>query len=154
MYGKDTNDGMEWHKFMLKKCYKPYTDFHGCKIDEREAKLQKMRDEFGEEKFERSEAQVKAMLARKLGPKYAEKVWDYKNDYNMRFKELRKAVDEELGVVRDGQEVPDFENQMAKTPEKLAEKPQDTPKPEENKSKFKGWWSEPESRFKKTQRDS
>lgn len=157
MYGKDVNNDMEWHKFMLKKCYKPYTAFHECKIDEREKKLQQMREEFGEEKFKKSEAQVKAMLAKKLGKDQAEKVWEYNKDYNSRFKELRKAVDEEMGVVRNGQEVPDFESQLEKAPAKSKETKQKDQQAHvaesSSESSFKGWWSEPESRLKKKKQE-
>jgi hydroxylamine reductase (hybrid-cluster protein) len=137
---------------MLKKCYKPYTDFHGCKIDDREAKLQKMKEEFGEDKFNRSEAQVKAMLAKKLGKEQADKIWDYQKDYNSRFKELRKALDDEMGVIRDGQKIPDIDyHAVTKTPATATggEQPKTATSHQESESGFKGWWSQPESRFKK-----
>lgn len=150
MQGGDVTDGATWHKFMLKKCFAPYTDYHGCRIDQREAKLEKMRTAFGEEKWQESQEQVKTLLKAKLGDDKGEKVWEYRNSYNQRFKDLRKAVDEERGIVRDGKAMPDLNAPPIADPVAETSPPKEEPPSEEKgQSGFKGWWSEPESRLKK-----
>ena len=151
MQGGDVTDGATWHKFMLNKCFAPYTDYHECRIDQREAKLEKMRAAFGEEKWQESQEQVKTLLKAKLGDDKGEKVWEYRNSYNQRFKDLRRAVDEERGIIRDGKVVPDLDASPIADPV-VAEKPtpkEEPPSEEKPQSGFKGWWSEPESRLKK-----
>jgi hypothetical protein len=139
---------------MLDKCYVPYTDYHECRIDEREKNLEKLRAQVGEEKHLESVQKAKEVLAQKVGNEAAEKIFSsFTNKSSVhRFKELRKSIDDERGVIRDGKEIPDFEKEpclAVDTPSgKLKEK---TPMVEESQSKarFRGWWSEPESRFRK-----
>lgn len=151
MQGNDVTDGAKWHSYMLNKCFASYTDYHECRIDQREAKLEKMKAAFGEEKWNESQEQVKTLLKATLGEDKGEKVWEYKNSYNQRFKDLRKAVDAERGVIRDGMKVPDLVRSPTAEPVPPAETPKAEPQPEEKpQSGFKGWWSEPESRFKKS----
>jgi len=134
---------------MLDKCYAAYTDYHECRIDQREGNLEKMKEAFGEEKWKASQEQVKTLLKAKLGDEKGEKVWEYRNAYNQRFKHLRKAVDEERGIVRDGTTVPDLATRMSEPAVDTTK--QDSPSEEKSQSfGIKGWWSEPESRFKKS----
>lgn len=157
MQGGDANDGSKWHTFMLTKCFAPYTDYHECRIDQREAKMEKMKAAFGEEKWNESQEQVKLLLKAKLGDDKGEKVWEYRNSYNQRFKDLRKAVDEERGIIRDGMKVPDITDNktLSSAPVEATPPPspeQDPPPSDEKppEAGIKGWWSEPESRFRKS----
>ena len=156
MQGGDTSNGTQWHNYMLRKCYVPYTDYHECRIDQREATFDKLRAQVGEEKHQESVEKAKQLLAQKVGDEAAEKIFvSFSNKSSVqRFKELRQAIDEERGVIRDGMQVPDIEKESgaglesgspvgaAKGKTHIVEEPK-------SKSRFRGWWSEPESRFKK-----
>ena len=145
MEGGDVTDGASWHTYMLDKCYAPYTDYHECKLDQREAKLEKMRAAFGEEKWQQSQEQAKALLKSKLGDEKGEQIWEYRKSYVQRFKDLRKAVDEERGIIRDPAGTPPIPDPVAEaTPPTEKTTPEETSMPG-----FKGFWSEPESRLKK-----
>lgn len=146
MQGGDVSDGAAWHRYMLDKCFVSYTDYHGCKLDQQEANLEKMRVAFGEEKWKESQDTVKALLKGKFGDERGEQVWEYNKASNKRFKELRKAVDDERGIIRDIKPSPliDPVGEGETTPPKEEPPPKDAPTPG-----FKGWWSEPESRLKK-----
>ena len=113
----------------------------------------------GEEKWQQRQAEVKESFAKKFGPEAGEKVWQYKNDFYSRFKEMRKGADEEMGVIRNGMAIPeigekevDFFGAEAKTstlPAGIPPPPPPGAEEEKEKLRIKGWWSEPESRFKK-----
>jgi hypothetical protein len=151
--GGDARDGNMWHKFMFDKCYTPYTDYKGCILGQRQAHMEELRAKYGEEKWKNSEEMVKTKLAEMVGKENAQDMWEYTLAQNARFKALRKAVDEERGVVRAGMPIPDFEiapqlpvaKDMTNTNKEPTKQVTDT-KPGWN---VKGWWSEPESRFKK-----
>lgn len=156
MQGGDPSNGMQWHNYMLNKCYVPYTDYHGCRIDEREAHLKKLRTEVGEEKHHESVKKAKEALANQVGNEAAEKIFASISNKSsaQRFKELRQKIDEERGVIREGMEIPDIDKEarLGAVDANPGTQKQEPPPPiEENKSKsrFRGWWSEPESRFKK-----
>ena len=142
---------------MLNKCYVPYTDYHECRIDERDATLEKLRAQVGEEKHQEGVQKVKETLAKQVGDDAAEKIFlSFSNKASaQRFKELRQAIDEERGVIRQGMQIPniDKEARLGTVDASVAEQAakERFPAVEENKSKprFRGWWSEPESRFKK-----
>jgi len=150
MQGGNVNDGLQWHNYMIQKCYAPYTDFYQCKLDQREAGIAKLRATMGEEQWNKQEMESKAYLEEKFGKEKADKIWDYKKDYNSRFRELRKAADEEMGVIRNGMSVPEIaEKGVSAAAAPVKEVPPVSPEATTWKTPFKGWWSEPESRFKK-----
>ena len=100
---------------------------------------------------------VKTKLAEVVGHDNAKDIWEYTLEQNARFKAMRKAVDEERGVIRAGMEIPDFETQPVLTSpqantnnnnNKMAE-PIRVEDDDKAGWSIKGWWSEPESRFKK-----
>jgi hypothetical protein len=156
--GGNEKDGNQWHQFMFDKCYAPYTDYKGCILDERQARMGTLRAKYGEEKWKNSEEMVKLKLAEMVGKENAQDMWEYTLVQNARFKALRKAVDEERGVVRTGMPVPDFETnpELPVARESMTKSKQDSSKAKEPTTdakpsgwSLKGWWSEPESRFKK-----
>jgi sortase (surface protein transpeptidase) len=151
--GGDAKDGHLWHTFMFDKCYTPYTDYKGCILDQRQAHMEALRAKYGEEKWKNSEEMVKTKLTEMVGEKNAQEMWDYTMGQNARFKAFRKAVDEERGVVRAGMTIPDFEIApqlpVAKDETSTNKKPTEQVANATPGWNVKGWWSEPESRFKK-----
>ena len=156
MQGGDAANGTQWHNYMLNKCYVPYTDYHECRIDQRDSTLEKWRAQAGEEKHLKGVEKAKHLLADKVGNEAAEKIFHSfsTNASSQRFKELRKTIDEEKGIIRGGMEVPNFDKEArlgsVATPEAAAKAPVPIVEEEsQSKPRFRGWWSEPESRFKK-----
>ncbi|CAB9500161.1 expressed unknown protein [Seminavis robusta] len=166
--GRDLKDGMQWQQYMLRKCYVPYTDYKGCVLDERHAEMERLKAQYGPEKWENSQDLVKATLAEKYGTDVAHQLVNYSQDYRERFYAMRKIVDEEMGVIRNGMAAPDIPTSKPDLPIMQETKPAAPtialPKPTttaDNQQKsssssfgFKGWWSQPESRFKKPSNDT
>ena len=117
--------------------------------------MEMLRAQVGEEKHQESVEKAKQLLAKKVGNEAAEKIFlSFSSKSSVqRFKELRKAIDEERGVIRDGTEVPVFDKEprLETADTRDSSTKVQAPVVEENKSKprFRGWWSEPESRFRK-----